>query len=82
VNTDFTEPGFNIGIARSNAYIDLTVKLVENGNPDNVLGTMTVLKSPGRDWGGYDFDTGYRIQEAYAKAGKEIAYYIWKMNLK
>jgi len=82
VNTDFTEPGFNIGIARSNAYIDLTIKLVETGNPGNVLGTMTVLKSPGRDWGGYDFDTGYRIQEAYAKGGKEVAYYLWKMYLK
>jgi hypothetical protein len=82
VNTDFTEPGFNIGIARSNAYIDLTIKLVETGNPGNVLATMTVLKSPGRDWGGYDFDTGYRIQEAYAKGGKEVAYYLWKMYLK
>ena len=42
VNTDFTEPGFNIGIARSNAYVDLTVTMIETGNPDNVLAVMTI----------------------------------------
>ncbi len=81
VNTSFTEPGFNIGIARSNAYVDLEVKLVKSDAPEEVLGLMIISKSPGRDWGGYDFDTGYRIQEAYAKAGKEIAYYLIKKYL-
>jgi len=81
VNTNFTEPGFNIGIARSNAYVDLEVRLVKSDAPEEVLGLMVISKSPGRDWGGYDFDTGYRIQEAYAKAGKEIAYYLIKKYL-
>jgi hypothetical protein len=82
VKTTFTEPGYNIGISRMNAYIDLEVFLLETGNPGTVLAKMMVKNSPGRDAMGYDFDTGYRIQEAYAKGGKEIAYYIWKNYLK
>lgn len=82
VKTTFTEPGFNIGITRMNASVNLEVYLVETGDPDNAIGKMTIMNSPGRDAFGYDFDTGYRIQEAYAKAGKELAYYIWKNYLK
>lgn len=82
VHTSFTEPGFNIGITRANAYVNLEVYLVKTGEPGNVLAEMIVKNAPGRDWAGYDFDTGFRIQEAYAKAGKEIAYYIWKSYLK
>jgi hypothetical protein len=82
VHTTFTEPGFNVGIARKNASIDLEVTLVEAENPENVAAVMIVKGSPGRGVMGYDFDTGFRLQEAYAKAGKEIAYYIWKKYLK
>ena len=78
VHTTFTEPGYNIGVSRMNAYINLEIDLVETANPGVALAKMTMIKSPGRDAMGFDFDTGYRIQEAYAKAGKELAYYIWK----
>ena len=82
VNTTFTEPGFNIGITRKNASVNLEVYLVETGDPDNAIGKISIMNSPGRDAMGYDFDTGYRIQEAYAKAGKELAYYLWKNVLR
>lgn len=71
-NTSFTEPGFNVGIWRSNAYINGTVKIVETKNRDKVLAEFTLNKMPGRDVAGFDFDTGERIEEAYAKSGKEM----------
>ena len=71
-NTNFTEPGFNVGVWRSNAYINGTAKLVETKNRDKVLAEFTINKMPGRDVTGYDFDTGERIEEAYSKAGKEM----------
>jgi hypothetical protein len=79
--TTFIEPGFNVGVARKNAYISGEAIFVETANPENVLTTVSIENSPGRDAFGYDFDTGLRIQEAYAKAGKELVYFIWKNYL-
>jgi hypothetical protein len=77
VHTTFTEPGFNIGITRKNAYIDVivTFKNISTGQEEAVV---TVYACPGRDVFGYDFDTGYRIEEAYAKLGKSMAGFILK----
>jgi hypothetical protein len=33
---------------------------------------------PGQDAMGFDYDTGGRIAESYAKAGKEIGHYLLK----
>ena len=79
--TTFIEPGFNVGVARKNAYINGEAIFVESANHENVLARVSIESSPGRDAFGYDFDTGLRIQEAYAKAGKEIVYFIWKNYL-
>ena len=78
VNTDFTEPGFNVGVIRKNAYIDGTAKLVETNNRSKVVAEFTFKKMPGRDFSGYDFDTGERIEEAYAKTGKELGQLVKK----
>ncbi len=77
-HTTFTEPGFNVGVARKNAYIDAEVLIVKSDDPNNVLARISIDNSPGRQAFGNDYDTGSRIQEAYAKAGKELAYFIWK----
>lgn len=81
VYTVFTEPGFNVGVARKNAYVDLDLVFVKTASPEEEVAVVTITKSPGRGGMGYDFDTGYRIQEAYAKAGKELAQYIVKRVL-
>lgn len=77
-NTSFTEPGFNVGVWRSNAYINGTAKIVETKNRNKVVAEFTLNKMPGRDVSGYDFDTGERIEEAYSKAGKELGQLIKK----
>ena len=78
VETIFIEPGYNVGVSRKNAYINLIVSFVDNNNHDNVLATFTIDKSPGKMALGSDFDTGMRIGEAYAKAAKSFASYLLK----
>ena len=79
--TKSTEPGFNVGIVRKNAKIDADVVIVETANKNKVIATISVDNALGRTFGGYDFDTGLRIAEAYADAGKALGKYVkrwWK----
>jgi len=78
VHTTYTEPGFNIGLTKMSAYIDVEVLISETANEDKVLAKMTVTEVPGRTAHGNDYDTGLRIQEAYAMAGKLIAKFLAK----
>jgi hypothetical protein len=70
--TTRTEPGWNVGVMRSPAAIDAEAWLVETADHSKVLCKISLLKVPGRDATGYDFETGARLQESYAKAGKEL----------
>jgi hypothetical protein len=72
LHTTFIEPGYNIGITRKNAYIDAEAIIVETANKNKVLARITIDNSPGSSFGGMDFDSGARIGEAYAKAGKSL----------
>ncbi|HNR41472.1 MAG TPA: hypothetical protein PKL65_04510 [Bacteroidales bacterium] len=79
IHTTFTEPGFNIGITRKPAYIDLVITFRNISSGDETA-VIEVRNCPGRDALGYDFDTGYRIEEAYAKLGKSLAAFIAKQR--
>lgn len=77
VNTTFTEPGYNVYVHRRNASISLTITAVDN----ETGAKAAVIMIPGasaNDFFGTDYDTGYRIQECYAKAGRELAKYFIK----
>jgi hypothetical protein len=76
--TTKTEPGWNIGITRAPAYIDAEAWIVKSDTPDKAIARITVTKAPGRDAFGYDFETGARLAESYAKAGKELGAFIKK----
>ncbi|HAF28812.1 MAG TPA: hypothetical protein DCG75_07165 [Bacteroidales bacterium] len=82
VKVTFLEPGWNIGISRRDAMINLEISFVETANHDNVLAVMTMTNVPGRDVMGTDFDAGYRIGEAYAKGGKEFGAFLVKKAFK
>src|SRR5688572_3435675 len=64
--TTRTEPGWNVGVMRVPAFIDGEAWVVETTNPKNVIAKISILKSPGRDAWGLDYETGARLQEAYA----------------
>lgn len=71
-----TEPGFNVGVANKPASIDAEATIVETQNPSKVVAKILITKAPGRDVMGFDYETGARLQEAYAKAGKELGGFI------
>lgn len=78
IHTTRTEVGFNVGVASKPAYIDTEITVVETADPSKVVAKITMLKSPGSQVMGMDFETGVRLQEAYAKAGKELGKLIAK----
>ncbi len=75
-HTIFTEPGFNVGVWKKNAEIDAEVWIVETANRSNVIAKISIQKSPGRSFWGNDYDTGERLAEAYAAAGKALGKFI------
>lgn len=77
INTSFTEPGYNIGVSKMPASINAEVKLIEKES-GNQLGQWEAKGVPGSQFGGYDFDTGSRLAESYAKLAKELRKYLEK----
>lgn len=75
--TIYTEPGYNAGILRKNAETNAEVWIMESASK-KVIAKLTVEKALGRTFGGFDFDTGTRIAECYADAGKALGKYIRK----
>ncbi|MBS1749907.1 MAG: hypothetical protein JST63_08385 [Bacteroidetes bacterium] len=77
-HTQFMEPGFNIGITRKNAYINGEALIVETADKSKVVAKVTIEKAPGNSYWGNDFDTGERLSETYATAGKALGKLIKK----
>ncbi len=70
VHTTYIEPGFNVGVTRQPAYINLTITITKNNAP---LAVVEIIKAPGQDYMGFDYDAAFRISEAYAKAAKVLS---------
>lgn len=79
VKTKFIEPGYNIGISSKPAAASF--EYIFTDGDGKVLATLSQKMVPGANAMGADFDTGGRIAESYAKAGKMLAAFIVK-NLK
>ena len=75
--TIFVEPGYNIAIARKNASVDGEAWIVETATK-KMVAKLSVEDCPGRTFGGFDFDTGLRLQESYAVAGKGLGKFFKK----
>ena len=78
VRTKYVEPGFNVGVMRKNAAVDFEIDLVESANKSKKVAQIDMKKVPGGQFGGFDYDSGIRIAESYAKAGKSLASFINK----
>lgn len=74
VHTTFTEPGFNIVYTSKNASINAEVTIFDESNAE--IAKLTITNSPGSGLFDMDYDTGTRIQEAYANAGRALAAFI------
>jgi hypothetical protein len=74
IHTTFTEPGYNIYMTSKNASINAEVTIFDESNAE--IAKLTITNSPGSGIFEMDYDTGTRIQEAYANAGRSLAAYI------
>ena len=82
INTDFTEPGWNVGVMRQNASVDLSCK-VKNIETGEQVASIKIRNASANNFWGTDFTSGYRVQETYAKAGRELAkFFIKKAKLR
>lgn len=77
INTDFTEPGWNVGVMRQNASVDLSCK-VKNISTGEQVASIKIRNASANNFWGADFTSGYRVQETYAKAGRELAKFLIK----
>lgn len=77
-HTTFIEPGFNIAITRKSAAINGEALIVETANKSKVIAKLSVDKAPGNSFWGNDYDTGERLSETYATAGKALGKFIKK----
>lgn len=78
VKTTFMEPGFNVGVMRKSAAVSFEYWIVESANHSNVVAVLTQNEVPGMMAMGFDYDTGSRIAESYAKGAKMLAAYVLK----
>ncbi len=82
LKTTNLEPGFNVAVMRRPAMVCTEATFYETTDRSKPLAVITILKSPGQDAMGYDFDTGQRLAEGYAKTGKELGKFLIKKALK
>lgn len=65
---------------QTKAEINVTITVMEVDNPTNVLFSASFKDVQGNGAMGYDFDSGYRISECYAKTAKTLAKHIKKLK--
>ncbi len=78
VKTTFVEPGYNIGVSKMPAYVNFTIVFYKKDDRNNSLAEILMTKVPGSQFAGFDFDTGTRISESYAKGGKDLGKFLAK----
>lgn len=69
IDTRFIEPGYNVGISSGYAEIELEISICDTANLKKPICKVRVDREKG---GKGQFDTGMRIGDAYAKAGKDF----------
>lgn len=82
IHTTFMYPGYNVGVMRQNSKINATLYIYKNDEPDNILFKVDYIKAEGYGAMGNDYNSGYRISEAYAKLAKTFAAHLRKKALK
>jgi len=73
IHTTFMYAGYNVGVVRQNSKIDAILTVYKNDAPDTVLFEIKYTKAEGNGAFGNDYNSGYRISEAYAKLAKTFA---------
>ncbi|GEQ85215.1 hypothetical protein ULMS_07230 [Patiriisocius marinistellae] len=73
IHTTLLYAGYNVGVMRQPSKVDAIISVYKTGSPDNIIFSVKYKKAEGNGAMGYDFDSGYRISESYAKLAKTLA---------
>lgn len=73
IHTTMLYPGYNVGIVRKNAKLEATLYVYKTDAPETVIFSVNYTKVEGKGAMGHDYNSGYRISEAYAKLAKDLA---------
>lgn len=80
IHTTMMYPGYNVGVSRSNSKIEVTLSVYKNDSPDNVIFSVDYTKIEGAGSGGYDFNSGQRIADAYIIFARDLVKDMYKNN--
>ena len=78
IHTTMIYPGYNVGIVRHNSKLELTLSVYKTTNPDDVIFSVDYTKIEGQGNGGFDFNSGQRIADAYIIFGRAFAKHLYK----
>ncbi len=82
IHTTFMYAGYNVGVMRQNSKIDAVFTVYKNDAPDKIIFKVKYTKAEGKGAMGNDYNSGYRISEAYAKLAKTFAAHLRKKTKK
>lgn len=80
VHTTFIYPGYNVGVVRKNSKLEVTLSVYKNDSPDDVIFEVDYTKIEGAGNGGYDFNSGQRIADAYIIFARRLTKDMYKNN--
>ena len=78
IHTTMIYPGYNVGIVRHNSKLELTLSVYKTDSPDDVIFSVDYTKIEGQGNGGFDFNSGQRIADAYIIFGRAFAKHLYK----
>ena len=81
IHTTMIYPGYNVGAVRHNSKVELTLTIYKTGDPDNIIFQGDYTKIEGQGNGGFDFNSGQRIADAYIIFGRALAKHMYN-NIK
>jgi len=80
VHTTFIYPGYNVGVVRKNSKLEVTLSVYKNDSPDDIIFEVDYTKIEGAGNGGYDFNSGQRIADAYIIFARALTKHMYKNN--
>ena len=80
VHTTFIYPGYNVGVVRKNSKLEVTLSVYKNDSPDDIIFEVDYTKIEGAGNGGYDFNSGQRIADAYIIFARRLTKDMYKNN--
>ncbi|WP_417195409.1 hypothetical protein [Bizionia sp.] len=78
IHTTMIYPGYNVGVVRHNSKIEVTLSVYKNDSPENIIFSADYTKIQGQGNGGFDFNSGQRIADAYIIFARALTKHMYK----